>query len=172
MEASIERAIHKLVCNLDDLVLLYRQLLTAVRQEKDLLLGAQGPELQELNTHKDFLLQKIRLADTLRQKHAQELAGLVHADIENPRLLEIAQKLPAEHGDRLRQMHATLDIVIRRLLELNKENESHAQSALRNLDGAMSNIKETLSGKKTYEKKGQINKLGPEKAGNFIRKEI
>ncbi|MBK7960516.1 MAG: flagellar protein FlgN [Bdellovibrionales bacterium] len=171
MDELIDRPLQKLLHNLDELVLLYRQLLTVVRQEKELLLSAQGSELQELNLQKDQLLQKIRMADTLRQKHAQELAGVVQADIDNPRLLELAQKLPVEFGDRLRHLHSTLDIVIRRLLELNRENEAHAKSALQNLNGAMSNIKETLSGKKTYEKKGQM-KLGPEQAGNFVRKEI
>jgi flagellar biosynthesis/type III secretory pathway chaperone len=171
METLIDRPFQKLVSNLDELVLLYRQMLSVVRQEKEFLLQAHAPELHEISLQKDLLLQKIRIADTLRQKHAQELAGLIKADVENPRLLELAQKLSPENGNRLRQLHATLDIVIRRLLELNKENESHAQSALNTVNGAMTNLKETLSGKKTYEKKGQM-KLGPEQAGNFVSKEI
>lgn len=170
MDELIDRPLQKLLHNLDELVLLYRQLLTVVRQEKEFYLS-QGSELQELNLQKDQLLQKIRMADTLRQKHAQELAGVVQADIDNPRLLELAQKLPVEFGDRLRHLHSTLDIVIRRLLELNRENEAHAKSALQNLNGAMSNIKETLSGKKTYEKKGQI-KIWPRAGRKLRRKEI
>lgn len=171
MDAVIERAQSKLVHNLDELVSLYRQLLAIVRKEKDFLLEAKTKELQENNLQKDQLLQKVRIVDTLRQKHAEELAVLIGADADNPRLLEIAQKLPETIGDKLRQMHATLDVIIRRLIELNSENEAYAKTALGQLDGAMDNIKETLTGKKTYERKGQM-KLGPEKAGNFVRKEI
>lgn len=171
MDAMVERAVQKLKSNLDELITIYRQLLTVVRHEKELLLEANMVDLQENNLLKDELLHKVRLTDSLRQKHAQELALMLKADAENPRLLEIAQKLPPEFGDHLRQMHSTLDIVIRRLLEINKENEEYAKTALNNLGGAMSNIKDTLAGKKTYEKKGQM-KLGPEQAGNFVRKEV
>lgn len=171
MDAVIERAHSKLTQNLEDLVHLYRQLLHFVRQEKEFLLEAKSEELAELNLQKDQLLQKMRLADTLRQKHAQELATLVKADVENPRLLELAQKFDGPLADRLRQLHSTLDIVIKRVVEINKENEDYAKSALNNLDGAMSNIKETLSGKKTYGVQGKM-KMGPQHAGNFIKKEI
>jgi hypothetical protein len=38
------------------------------------------------------------------------------------------------------------------------------------LNGTMNDIKESLSGSKTYEKKGQY-KTGPEHTGNFVSKE-
>jgi len=171
MDAVIERAYQKLGNNLDEMITLYRQLLDIVRKEKELLLAAQLDDLTENNTLKDQVLMKIRLADTLRFKHAQELALVIKAEYENPRLLDIAQKMPAAEGDRLRSQHATLDLLIKRLMEFNRENEEYAQSALKTLNGTMNDIKETLTGKKTYEKKGQY-KAGPEQAGNFVRKEV
>lgn len=173
-QSIIFRAAHKLVQNLEDMTSLYRQLLSFVRKEKELLLKADMEELH-LNTEgKEQVLQKIRLADTLRQKHAEELAVLLKADVSHPRLMELAQKLPAEaqapYADKMRQIHSTLDILIKRVVQLNKENEDHTRSALSQIKGALNNVKETLGGKRVYAKKGQL-KVGPEQAGNFVSKE-
>lgn len=170
MDAVIERSYKKLLHHLEDMTTLYRQLLEIVRKEKDMLLAAQLDQLTENNLAKDQVLMKIRLADTLRAKSAQELASALKCNEENPRLLELAQKLPQEQGDQMRSLHATLDLLIKRLMEFNRENEAYAQSALKTLNGTMNDIKETLSGKKTYEKKGQY-KSGPSPAGNFVSKE-
>ncbi len=170
MDAVIERSYKKLLNTLEEMTTLYRQLLDIVRKEKEMLLAAQLDNLTENNLLKDQVLMKIRLADTLRFKHAQELASVVKAEIESPRLLEIAQKMPQAQGDQLRSLHATLDLLIKRLMEFNTENQTYAQSALKTLNGTMDDIKETLTGKKTYEKKGQY-KAGPSPAGNFVSKE-
>ncbi len=171
MDAIVERSYSKLLNNLEDMTTLYRQLLDVVRKEKEMLLSAQLDELTENNLIKDQILMKIRLVDTLRYKHAQELALVIKADFENPRLLDLAQKISSLEGDKLRSLHATLDLLIRRLMEFNRENEAYAQKALQTLNGSMNDIKETLTGKKTYEKKGHY-KAGPEQAGNFVSKEV
>jgi flagellar biosynthesis/type III secretory pathway chaperone len=170
MEATVERSYQKLLSNLEDLTKLYRTLLDMVRKEKDIYVKADLNDLHEVNQSKETLLMKIKMVDTLRLKHAQELATLLLADAENPRLLELAKRVGGEAGDRLRSLHSALDILLKRLTEINKENEEYAQRALQTLSGAMNNIKETLAPKKTYEKKGQL-KTGPEISGNFVRKE-
>lgn len=170
MDSVSERALQRLTANLEDLVTIYRQLLECVRKERELLVGADLVALELNNQEKDSLIMKARLADALRQKLASECASHAGADAQNPRLLEIAQKRGGPHGDRLRQLHATLETLVKRLVELNRENEAYATTALKNLNGALTEIKETLSGKKTYERRGQY-KLGPETTGNFVRKE-
>lgn len=170
MDAVIERAYDKLVQNLDDLVGLYRQVLDLSRKEKEALIEAETHKLVEINELKEQLLQKIKMADTLRFKHAKELCEKIGADAENPRLAEIAQKMAGQKGDLLRNFHSTLELIIKRIIDLNKENDTLAQKAISTLNGTMNNIKETLSGKKTYEKKGQY-KTGPENSGNFVSKE-
>jgi flagellar biosynthesis/type III secretory pathway chaperone len=171
MDAVIERSYSKLLGNLEDLIKFYRTLLDTVRKEKEIYIKADLKELHEINQSKETLLMKIKMVDTLRAKHAQELAVQIGADTENPRLLDLAKQLQGEPADRLRGLHSALDILLKRLTEINKENEQYAQKALSTLNGAMTNIKETLTGKKTYEKKGQM-KLGPDKSGNFVRKEV
>jgi flagellar biosynthesis/type III secretory pathway chaperone len=168
--ATVERSYSKLITNLEDLTKLYRSLLDVVRKEKEIYLNAKLEELHEINQSKEALLMKIKMVDTLRLKHAQELASLVGADAEAPRLLEIAKYVTPVQADRLRTLHAALDVLLKRLTEINKENEEYAQKALKTLNGAMNDIKETLAPKKTYGKKGQMT-AGPETAGNFVRKE-
>lgn len=170
MDAGVERAHQKLVGNLEDLTKLYRTLLDFVRKEKDIYVKADLKDLHEINLQKEALLMKIKMLDTLRLKHAQELAGLIGADVENPRLLDIAKHMTGPASDRLRSLHSALDLLLKRLTDINKENEQYAQKALQTLNGAMTDIKDTLSGKTTYEKKGQI-KQGPDKSGHFVSKE-
>lgn len=169
-EPSKDRSYQRLVANLEEMTKLYRQLLDLVRKEKQLLIDADMTKLEENNEIKENLLYKIKSIDGLRMRYAAELASLVHADHENPRLLDIAKNLGGAEGDRLRVIHSALDLLIKRLSELNKENEGVAQSALKNLNGALGNIKDTLSGKKTYGAKGQVQR-GPEQAGHFVSKE-
>lgn len=171
MDATVERAFHKLEANLEELTKIYRSLLDIVRKEKEILLKADREALDESNKLKEDLLFKLRAQDSLRSRYAMDLATLVGADIENPRLLELAQKLAGTPAaDRLRTQHAALDVLIKRITDINRENEEYTKSALHTLNGALDDIKDTLSGKKTYGGKGQY-KQGPQVSGNFVSKE-
>ncbi len=172
MDGTVERAFQKLETNLEELTKTYRTLLEVVRKEKEILISADRDVLEENNRIKEDLLFKLRTQDSLRSRYASELATMVGADAANPRLLELAQKLAGDDiaANRLRTQHAALDILIKRITEINKENEEYAKSALHTLNGALNDIKETLSGKKTYEKKGQY-KSGHQVSGNFVSKE-
>jgi flagellar biosynthesis/type III secretory pathway chaperone len=175
MDATQERSYLKLVNNLEEMVKLYRTLLDVVRKEKELLIKADIEKLNENNQAKENLLYKVRGLDTTRERYAKEFAQLVGADVTAPRLIEMAKKCSVsgniEQGEKLRNIHSTLEIIIKRVSELNKENEDYAQSALKVLNGAMDNIKDTLGGKKTYARQGKMSTATPEGAGNFVRKE-
>jgi hypothetical protein len=172
METATEQTYKKLLSSLEDLTKSYRTLLDLVRKEKELLIGANREKLEENNQLKEAAIFKLRAQDSLRSRYATELATQVKADVEQPRLLDIAKHIAGAEGDRLRSMHAALDLLIKRITEINKENEIYAQSALKSLGGALNDIKETLSGgKKTYARKGQSVKLGPDTAGHFVSKE-
>lgn len=169
-EQKIEGAYAKLTSNLEELTKIYRTLLELLRKEKDLLIQSDLEALNESNKTKEALLYKLRTLDMARERYGREIAHLVGADVKAPRLLEIAQRLNGEGGDRLRTQHSTLELIIRRVHEINKENETYTQSALTTLNGAMGELKETLAPKKTYDRKGKMAH-GPDKAGNFARKE-
>jgi flagellar biosynthesis/type III secretory pathway chaperone len=170
MEATQEKSYTKLVHNLEELVKHYRSLLDLIRKEKELLIAADIEKLNESNLTKETMLYKIRSLDTARERYAKEVALAVGAAAEQPRLLEIARRCTSQEGDKLRAIHSTLEMLLGRISSLNKENETYAQSALRTLNGALNEVKDTLSGKKTYGQKGKMA-TGPERAGNFVSKE-
>lgn len=168
MDARI--AIQNLLTNLEDLAKLYRRLLDVVRKERDLLVSADLAALDLNNQEKEQLIGKTKLADLLRLKLAAEAAAAVGADSASPRLLEIAAKTTGPEADRLRSLHGALETLITRVSELNRDNETYARKALDTLNGAMNDIKDSLSGKKTYGGKGHY-KQGPQVSGNFVSKE-
>lgn len=165
-----QKIFEKLVKNLEEITKQYRLLLDCVRKEKDILIQAQVEMLNENNLLKEQLLSKIKSLDSLRVNYAAELAAAVGADSNQPRLLEIAQKMDGPEADRLRSIHSTLEIITNRLVQINRDNSHYTQSALKTVGSAMDNLKETLMGQKTYQKKGAYQQ-GPDKSGHFVSKE-
>jgi len=170
MEQRVQLYYDKLSETLDEMTKIYRQLLELVRKEKSILIQVNLSEIENLTVQKEEMIQKLKIAEMLREKYAQNLGVELGLSSTAPRLSELAQRLPGEAADRLRQVQSALEMVITRIQELNRENENYVQSALKTLNGALGNIKETLSGKATYERKGQY-KTGPDTAGHFVRRE-
>jgi flagellar biosynthesis/type III secretory pathway chaperone len=160
-----------LVDNLDQQVKVYRALLDVVRKEREVLVSAQIEQLNENNKAKEAILVKVRSLDVARIKYARDLAQSVGADAEQPRLLEIASKLNIEQGDRLRVLHSTLELLLKRLSEINKSNEEIVQAALQNVTGAIESIKGTLQAKPTYGKKGALV-TSPQNGEHLVSKDV
>jgi hypothetical protein len=145
-------------------------LLDCVRKEKEYLIQNNIDALNENNTRKEELVFKIKSIDGLRANYATELAVILGANSAEPRLLELAQKMGGAEGERLRTIHSALELLTNRLVQLNKENAVYAESALKTVNSAMQNIKDTLSGPKTYQKKGTYQQ-GHDKSGHLVSKE-
>lgn len=169
MDASQESTYNRLMLNLEDLTKNYRSLLEVLRKEKEFLVKADVENLSENNKAKETLLYKIRSQDAARERYAKEATHVFGGDVEQPRLLDLARRIGGAEGEKLRGLHSALDLLMQRLISLNKENEEYAQSALNVVNGALGNIKDTLAPKKTYERKGQMA-TGVEKSGNFVSK--
>jgi flagellar biosynthesis/type III secretory pathway chaperone len=166
----MESVYQQLVENLDQLVTVYRSLLDIVRREKDILVAAQIEDLQESNKAKETFLVKIRALETSRLRLARELANEVGGDRESPRLLDLANRVSAEKSEKLRNIHSVLDLLIRRLSEINKGNEDLVRSALSSVSGAMDSIRDTLQTKPTYARKGAM--VSGKSGGSLVSKEV
>lgn len=165
-----KRNFEKLISNLEEMTKQYRLLLDCVRKEKELLIQSDIEKLNESNALKEQILSKIKNIENLRISCASELALNVGANHEEPRLLEIAQKMGGAEGDRLRSIHSTLELLIKRLVDINQDNATYAESALHVVNSAMDNIKESFMGQKTYQKKGNYQQ-GYDKSGHLVSKE-
>lgn len=170
-QSQIAKDVYQNLCgNLEELVKVYRSLLELVRKEKELLIEADLNLLTDCNHQKETLLHKIKALETQRGQLAQEFARQLGLDGSEIRLLEIARKCSEEKAEKLRSIHAALDIILKRLVDINKENEVFAQSALKNLNGAVDDIKDSLTGKPTYEKRGKKS-YGPDKSGHIVSRQ-
>ena len=166
-----QRAYENLVQNLEEIVKQYRLLLDCVRKEKELLIQGDIEKLNENNVGKEQFILKIKNLDETRAALATDFAQAIGANTAEPRLLELAQKAGGTEGDRLRTIHSTLELLIKRLMDLNKENAVYAESALKTVSSALDNIKDTITGgQKTYQKKGQYQQ-GSDKSGHLISRE-
>jgi hypothetical protein len=166
----IEKSFEKLSLHLEELTKHYRQLLDIVRKEKDLLILTDVEKLNENNLLKEQLIFKIKSLDGLRINYSTELSMALGLDTQKIRLLEIAQKMGGPRADKLRTFHSALEMIIKRLTELNQSNAKYAESALKNVNSAMNSFKETLMGQKTYQNKGKYQQ-GHETSGHLVRKE-
>ncbi len=170
MDAELKSTFQRLESNLQEILKNYRLVLDVLRQEKEILLAADISQLSRINEEKETLLNKIKSLDAARERYSKEMGKHLGLSSATPRLAEIYQALKGPSGESLRLLHSALEMVFTRAQTLNKENAEYTDSALRNLSGAIANIKDTLSGKNTYERKGQMN-YGPERAGNFVSRE-
>src|SRR5437868_7826902 len=150
----MQQSYEKLLSNLEEITKQYRLLLDCVRKEKEFLIQNHIEKLTLNNLVKEQLINKISDLDVLRASFASELAKVIGANSAEPRLVEIAQRMGGAEGDRLRTIHAALELLTKRLVEINKENAIYAETALTTVNSAMENIKDTISGPKTYQKKG------------------
>lgn len=166
----VDKSYEKLVHNLEDLTKNYRQLLDCVRKEKDLLIATDLTKLNENTLLKEQLLFKIKAIDGLRINYATEMANTLAMESSGVRLLELAQKVGGVKADRLRTLHSTLELIIKRLSDLNASNAQYAQSALKTVGSAMDSLKENLMGQKTYQNKGKYQQ-GHDKYGHLVSKE-
>lgn len=166
----LEPLYSELFTNLEHLVKVYRSLLDTVRREKEILVASKLEELNENNKSKDAILLRTRSLETARLKCSRDLAAAIGADVESPRLLDIANKSDLQWQDRLRNMHSVLELLVRRVSEVNRQNEELVQAALSTITGAMNEIRDGLKPKATYGQQGQIAE-GKATGGNLVRKE-
>jgi flagellar biosynthesis/type III secretory pathway chaperone len=165
-----QKIYEKLMNNLEDLTKCYRQLLDVVRSEKEVLRESKIEQLNLINASKDQLITQIKSLDALRGNYARELAHHVGADTVQPRLLEIAVRMGGLEGEKLRTMHSMLELLLKRLMEINKENADSAQIALNNVNKTLESFKDNLMGPKNYKRHGQAQS-GPEKSGHLVSRE-
>jgi flagellar biosynthesis/type III secretory pathway chaperone len=155
---------------LEDEIRIYRSLLDLVRREKEILVAAKVSELEENNKAKEAFILKIKALEKLRERYARELAQKVGAPTETPRLIEIAVRMPDEEATKLRAIHSTLDLLIKRIKEINSSNEGLIQSTLEVVNGTLGAIRDTLQPKQTYAPSGDMKKK--EVAGHFVSKDV
>lgn len=166
---STTELVASLVNVLEEQIKVYRHLLEVVRKEKEILIAANLDELNENNRVKEAMLLKIRALESARLTGAVEVYNALGLTGENPRLLEIARYVSDAEAEKLRTVHSVLELLLRRVQEYNRQNETLVQSALSNITVAMNAIRGTLQEKPTYQKKGEVE--GVSSSGQLVSRE-
>ncbi|MGE4133411.1 MAG: flagellar protein FlgN [Bdellovibrionales bacterium] len=166
---NTQELVQALLNALEEQVKLYRHLLEVVRKEKEILISANLDDLNENNRAKEAMLIKIRALEAQRLKCTAEVYQSLGLSGETPRLFEIARHVPDDMAERLRSIHSVLELLLKRVQDYNRQNETLVQSALNNITGAMSAIKNTLQEKPTYKNKGAVE--GHSSSGQLVSRE-
>ena len=159
----------EVVAVLENLIKNYRSLLDVVRKERDLLIMGKLDDLVENNKIKDGLIVRLRSLENHRMKCSRDLAHLIGVDANPPRLLDLATRCLVEYEDTFRQLHSTLEFIIKRVADLNKKNEDLVQSALSSITGSMESIRSNFQFKPVYARDGAFH--GGSAGGNLVEKE-
>ncbi len=170
-EGTFDRIYLKLEANLEEITKLYRQMVDLLRKEKEILIKAEIDKVEESNKQKEMILARLKSLDALRVKYASDLSMHLALDHTQPRLLEIARELGGARADKLRSIHAALEILMKKIPELNKENEQYVRTALTHVKGAIDNVKGVLVGPSTTYRREGSKERGSEVAGSLISRE-
>lgn len=154
---------------LDELIKVYRHVLAVVRKERDILVSANLDDLNENNKTKETMLIKARQLEAERIQVTRKFAA-AEGISESTRLLEFANHIGGEQGDRLRNMQSVLELLLKRVREFNSQNEILVNSALDKVTGAMGQICNSLKDKPTYKKSGGVTSR-PTESGQLVSKE-
>lgn len=169
---NVEDLYSKLVQILEDEVGIYRHLLEMVRGEKDLLIAANIDAINENNRSKELTITKLRSLERMRAAVVDQLMIALKKPQVVGRLLDLAVLFDGEKGDKLRTIHSTLDLMIKRIREFNEQNEKLVHSALKTFEGSMNALRKNLADNKVYKKKGQTGEVQQTaSSGQFISKE-
>ncbi|MCB0391434.1 MAG: flagellar protein FlgN [Bdellovibrionales bacterium] len=171
MESSL--SFEQLVENLEKVIKIHRSLLNVVRKEKEILISANLDELNENNKIKEEVLIQARQLEKERIKIIDSLLTEEDIKMENPSLLELANYFQGIKGEKLRNLHAVLDLLIKRVKDINNQNEVLIKSALKNITGAMKSIKDMLDDNKTYKKQGTLGETHDhQSSGRLVSKQV
>lgn len=166
------KAYQELVKSLEQLVTVYRHLLETVRKENEVLVNAEMNEVPAINETKEKLVLKVRELDAFWQKSANSLGAQLNLQTKQPTLLELSRHFSCDEQVKLEQLHSVLNMLVSRIVELNKKNESLVQAALHHITGAMNSITNTLNENPTYKKSGNMEEVNKDAQGRLVYKEV
>lgn len=152
---------------------LHRQLLDTVRMERDALISAEIPRIEEATVAKQALVEAIRSAESARLRLTAELAIVLKKPVREltlPKLIVAVQGMNAKLGEQLQTAFNVLTHLIKRIVESNKENQQLVENSLLHVQEMKTNILgETVPKSSTYTSKGQ--KSGVPNGARLIQKE-
>jgi hypothetical protein len=150
--------IGQLHASLQKLVGYHRQLMDAVRMERDALVQAELRAIRETTCAKQCLVESIRIEEAVRVRVVSELALLWKRPsaqlLLNQIIIEI-QVTDPKGADQLRSALNALTILVKRVMELNDENARFVAHSLEHITNMKRNVLgENTTSSQTYTQQG------------------
>jgi hypothetical protein len=169
---AVGLVIAKLHGSLQKLIGYHRQLLEAVRAEKDALVQAEMKAIRETTCSKQVLVESIRLEEAARVRIVGELAILWKRDPATLSLNEIiiqtqGESQSASYGlgpkvsDQLRSSFNAIQLLVKRVIEQNRENAGCVERSLEHISNMKKNVLgEAAPASQTYTQQGTRSQPG------------
>ena len=155
---------------LQDLVTVYQHLLATVEEERVALVAFDIPKISEINAKKEALLEKTSNLEKNRRRLASAIQRFFKKPIEATTLLSLAALYDDEKKEYLVTAHKTLDLLLKRLRELNKIVDGLTRSAQKILDTTIRSVNGGGPASTVYGKQGTLDSGNI--PGKFVSKEV
>lgn len=170
----MERPLTQIQETLQKLIGLHRQLLDAVRMERDALVQARVRDIEDAVYAKQALIEGIRQAEAARMKFVAELATLWKKPARDLTLGNIVIEIQAREpkfAEQLRSALNALNILIKRVSEQNEDNRALVDRSLESIHTMKKNVLGEVSPKTdVYNQKG--HKAAATASSRLISKEV
>jgi hypothetical protein len=155
----VERQVTEIYQAIQKLIGFHRQLLEAVRGEREALVDANIKAIQDAVARKQGLIEEIRLVELSRVRATQELAQIWHKDpseLSLNQLIIIVQGRDLKLAEQFRSALNAITILIDRITEQNEFNRGLVERSLDHVGEMKKNILgETVPKASTYTQQGQ-----------------
>lgn len=150
--------VSQLEINLDEQNQIYNNLFHLLQTERDYLLASDIENINKAASLKDALLREAQKKEEERLSICRRLKmNLQIVSDEEPKLLELAVRLPEPHKKRLINYRKKFETILADINSQNRDNSRYTQTALNTINGTLDTIREALQGGKTYQSKGKFD---------------
>lgn len=157
-----EKSLDLLCENLRKQIGYHKNLLEAVRGERDTLVSADIQKIQDLTYHKEGLISSIKALEQSRIQLAGEIAAdyqVQFDDLTLDNLIVAIQGRSLEYADKLRGIQNTLSLLVQRIREQNDRSRRLVEESLEHITQMKQNALDEIKAKSvTYGASGQRQK--------------
>jgi flagellar biosynthesis/type III secretory pathway chaperone len=170
----VDQVLVQVYQTLQKLVGLHRQLLDVVRVEREVLVQADLPGIQNAALTKQSLIEEIKHFEAQRVKQTGELALIWKVPLREltlPNIIVFVQGVDAKTSEQLRTIFNVLTVLIQRITEQNQANMALVEKSLEHVHQMKKNILGEANPQSiTYGHQGQ--KVTSSQASRLISREV
>ncbi|MDD2670935.1 MAG: flagellar protein FlgN [Syntrophales bacterium] len=168
-EAAVADLFEGLVGVLRKEIEVYGELLSAVRQERAILIRPAVDKIQESNARKETCVLKAKMLEEVRLKGLRKIAGALGIDPAGINISLLLNYAGYRHRDELRDCQLMLRPLLEEVRKANEANRLFLESSIGSVEGSIRFIQSILYPGTTYLDSGEMKRQAG--SGSFLRTE-